>query len=182
MAVAAVATPSSATSFSKAKRPPINQLLPEEEAVPADLSNVKASSLRVIKSQRRLDLLDSDGQIIRSYKVSLGRAPKGAKVREGDNRTPEGRYYIDSRNENSDYYRSLRISYPSKADIDRARKLGVNAGGGIFIHGKPNGKSPLWSRRAQRQDWTKGCIAVSDEEIREIWSLVRDGTPITIEP
>lgn len=174
--------PADAASFSKAKRPPINQLLPDEEAVPHDLSNVKAASLRVLKSQRRLDLLDDKGQIIRSYKVSLGRSPQGHKIREGDNRTPEGRYVIDSRNENSEYHRSLRISYPSKEDVERARRMGVNAGGGIFIHGKPNDKSPLWSRRAQRQDWTKGCIAVSDEEIREIWNLVRDGTPIVIEP
>jgi murein L,D-transpeptidase YafK len=128
-------------------------------------------------------VLDNKGNIIRSYKVSLGRAPVGPKVKEGDGRTPEGVYSIDMRNDKSSYHRSLRISYPSKADIERARREGVTRpGGGIFIHGKPNNKSPLWWRRAQKQDWTNGCIAVSDEEIREIWNLVRNGTPIVIKP
>lgn len=165
-------------------RPAMNQLLPDEDAAPTvtDLTHVKASSIRVIKSEHRLDLLDAKGLTIRSYRVSLGYNGDGPKVREGDGRTPEGRYYIDNRNEHSSYHRSLHISYPNPADVARARTVGARTGGSIFIHGKPNDKTPLWWRRAQNQDWTNGCIAVSDEEINEIWNLVQDGTPINIEP
>jgi murein L,D-transpeptidase YafK len=160
----------------------INQLLPEEEAAPADLTRVKAASVQVLKSERRLDLLDHQGRTIRSYKVSLGFDPNGPKVKEGDGRTPEGRYYIDKRNEKSKFFRSLHISYPNPADVQRARSMGARTGGAIFIHGKPNNRSGLWSRRAQREDWTNGCIAVSDDEMKEIWNVVQDGTPIIIKP
>ena len=136
----------------------------------------------MIKSERRLDLLDSEGRTIRSYRVSLGFEPNGPKTHEGDGRTPEGLYYIDNRNEKSSYHLSLHISYPNANDIARARRYGLKTGGSIMIHGKPNDKSPLWFRRAQNADWTNGCIAVSDAEINEIWKLVPDGTPILIKP
>jgi murein L,D-transpeptidase YafK len=163
--------------------PPTNQLLPDEDAAPTypDLSHVKASSIRVLKSEHRMDLLDGKGRTIRSYRVSLGYTP-GAKVKEGDGRTPEGRYYIDNRNQKSAYYRSLHISYPNNQDVSRAHRIGARAGGSIFIHGKPNDKSWIWWRRAQNEDWTNGCIAVSDDEINEIWNLVENGTPIDIVP
>lgn len=160
----------------------INQLLPEEDAAPADLSHIKASSIQVIKSEHRMDLLDSKGRTIRSYKVALGFSPEGPKIKEGDGRTPEGRYYIDKRNERSNYFRSLHISYPNPSDVQRARRIGARTGGSIFIHGKPNDKSWIWWRRAQKQDWTNGCIAVSDDEMKEIWNVVQDGTPIIIKP
>lgn len=164
--------------------PQMNQLLPDEDAAPTvtDLSHVKAAMVRVIKSEHRLDLLDSKGRTIRSYRVSLGYNPAGPKTKEGDGRTPEGRYYIDHRNERSAYHRSLHISYPNPEDVARARQAGLRTGGSIFIHGKPNDKTGVWWRRAQNQDWTNGCIAVSDDEINEIWNLVQNGTPIDIVP
>jgi murein L,D-transpeptidase YafK len=179
------AAPAHANTTLAANQPPhFNQLLPDEDAAPtySDLSHVKASSIRVIKSERRLDLLDDKGRTIRSYRVSLGFSPMGAKTHEGDGRTPEGRYTIDRRNERSKYYRSLHISYPNSSDLARAHRSGTKTGGAIFIHGKPNDKSGLWFRRAQNQDWTNGCIAVSDDEINEIWNLVQNGTPIDILP
>lgn len=187
--VMAVTGPCHAATTLAANQPPsfhpsFNQLSPDEDAAPTapDLSHLKASSIRVIKSEHRLDLLDAQGHTIRSYKVSLGYVPTGPKVREGDGRTPEGRYFIDNRNEHSSYHRSLHISYPNPGDVARARSIGARTGGSIFIHGKPNDKTPLWWRRAQSQDWTNGCIAVSDDEINEIWNLVQNGTPIDIVP
>jgi murein L,D-transpeptidase YafK len=107
--------------------------------------------------------------------VHLGFAPEGHKTRSGDGRTPEGRYVIDRRNARSDFHLSLGISYPNALDRARARSMGVDPGTNIFIHGGP--------RRAEdrrKPDWTAGCIAVSDREIEEIWSMVPTGIPITI--
>lgn len=163
-------------------RPPVNQLLPEEEAAPVNLAGVTASSIRVLKGLRRMDMLDENGNTIRSYKISLGKNPVGRKEKEGDERTPEGLYYIDGRNPKSDYHLSLKISYPQPTDLTRAKQKGVRPGGSIFIHGKPNGKSWMWWKYAQKYDWTNGCIAVSNEEIEEIWRLIADGTPIEIKP
>lgn len=158
------------------------ELHADEAAVPASLRDVKAGMIMVYKSERRMDILDRDGNPIRTYKISLGKDPVGDKVKEGDNRTPEGKYIIDTRNENSQYHKSLRISYPNPADKWRAKKNGVNPGGGIFIHGLPNGKG--WQRWKYNKDndWTNGCIGVYNFEIREIWDMVPDGTPIIIKP
>jgi lipoprotein-anchoring transpeptidase ErfK/SrfK len=158
------------------------QLLPDELDLPADLSQARAAQVMVYKSERRMDILDSRGRAIRSYQVSLGKTPVGSKERQGDNKTPEGRYTIDWRNPQSAYHLSLRISYPSKADKWRANKQGVNPGGDIFIHGAPNGQGWKKWKYNKSRDWTNGCIAVSDTEIREIWNLVPDGTPIIIKP
>lgn len=140
----------------------------------------QADLIRVDKSDRRLELLRY-GTVIRSYRVSLGDAPEGHKLAEGDERTPEGRYRIDWRNPNSVAHLSLHISYPNAEDRARADRLGVDPGGDIMIHGLLNGwgfLGPLhWLR-----DWTDGCIAVTDSEMREIWALVPDGTPIEITP
>lgn len=128
----------------------------------------------VHKSLREMLLLSGES-IVRSYRVALGREPVGRKEREGDCRTPEGRYTIDRRNPNSNYHLALHISYPNAADLDRARSLGVDPGGDIMIHGlKPGVDHPA--------DWTVGCIAVTDSEIEELWRLVPDGTPVDILP
>lgn len=161
---------------------PDSRLLPEEEALPFDLRNLKAAKVVVYKGERRMDLLDKGGWPIRTYRISLGKTPVGDKVQEGDNKTPEGNYTIDARNINSEYYLSLRISYPNKADKWRAKKLGVKPGGDIFIHGMPNKKSWQTWKYNKNNDWTNGCIAVYDDEIEEIWHLVEDGTPILIKP
>jgi murein L,D-transpeptidase YafK len=131
------------------------------------------------KSAHRLTLLFK-GQPVRTYQVALGRA-SGPKERQGDNRTPEGVYQIDSRNAHSSFHRALHVSYPNAADQSRARAMGVEPGGDIMIHGIHNGLGWLGPLH-RRIDWTKGCIAVTDSEIEEIWSLVGDGTPVEIRP
>jgi murein L,D-transpeptidase YafK len=123
----------------------------------------------------------SAGKVIKSYKIALGRNPVGPKERQGDFRTPEGVYVINSRNAKSQYHRSLHISYPNAADREKARKLHVSPGGDVMIHGLPNGYGYLGAAH-RRWDWTYGCIAVTNEEIDEIWSLVPNGTPIEILP
>lgn len=134
----------------------------------------------VIKKNRLLMLL-KDGEIFKTYRVSLGKQPSGHKIMAGDQRTPEGKYILDSRNPRSKYYLSIHISYPNESDIINARKLGVSPGGGIMIHGLSQGQRA--GREAQVfSDWTNGCIAVSNTEMEEIWRLVQDGTPIEIKP
>lgn len=134
----------------------------------------------VEKGNRRLMLL-SGGVVQRTWPIALGWEPTGHKAQEGDGRTPEGWYVIDFRNPDSDYYRSLRISYPNSTDAASAAARGVSPGGQIFIHGQPTTmKSYLRAKRMQ--DWTAGCIAVSNDAMDEIWRLVDLGTPIEIFP
>ena len=140
----------------------------------------QADKVLIQKSARQLTLL-RNGRALRVYHVSLGSNPKGAKDRAGDGRTPEGLYKIDSRNAYSKYHRSLHVSYPSAADRLRARRLHVSPGGEIMIHGTPNRWRGLPFVFAHT-DWTKGCIAVSDAEIEEIWKLVPNGTVVEIRP
>lgn len=136
--------------------------------------------VRVDKSERVLELL-SAGAVVRRYPIALGGHPLGHKHREGDERTPEGRYVLDWRNPNSGYYRSIHISYPNAVDRAVAAAAGVDPGGMIMIHGQPNGYG-WWSWLLQRFDWTNGCIAVTDEDMAEIWAMARNGTPIEIVP
>ncbi len=132
------------------------------------------------KKARRLMLL-SNGEVLKTYKIALGGNPVGPKEREGDDKTPEGIYCIDSRNNDSQYHRALHISYPNEKDRKRAQELGVPPGGDIMIHGLKNGFS--WVGTAQSEvDWTKGCIAVTDEEIDEIDKLTPNGTIVEIRP
>lgn len=143
-------------------------------------TGLQADEIRVRKSAREMDLL-RDGKVIRSYMIALGGDPAGGhKAREGDQRTPEGRYRIDWRNPNSIAHLSLHISYPNAEDSARAAAEGVPPGGNIMIHGIANGWGFLGSLHRLR-DWTDGCIAVTNAEMQEIWSLVPDGTPIVIE-
>jgi murein L,D-transpeptidase YafK len=145
-------------------------------AIPAQ----KADSILILKKDHKLELL-AKGKVIRTYDVALGRGGLAPKEREGDGRTPEGHYVIDSRNEASAYHRALHVSYPNAEDRLRAAKLGVSPGGAIMIHGLPNGVR--WIGPAHRlYDWTLGCIAVTDSEIDEIWELVPVGTPVEIRP
>lgn len=146
----------------------------------ASLDMGRAEKVLVEKGARRLVLL-AGGKAIRIYPVALGRNPVGHKVRRGDGRTPEGTYVIDFRKEDSRFHRALRISYPSPADRARASALGVSPGGDIMIHGLPAGYGDVGGFH-RATDWTKGCIAVTNEEIEEIWSLVPDGTPVEIRP
>ncbi|WP_460176150.1 L,D-transpeptidase family protein [Thermodesulfovibrio hydrogeniphilus] len=134
----------------------------------------------VIKSKRVMFLM-KEGKILKAYRVALGKNPVGAKYAQGDGKTPEGRYYIVGRNPNSNFYKSLKISYPNERDIEKAIRLGVNPGGGIMIHGLSKNVEYLGKYHIL-DDWTEGCIAVTNEEMDEIWMLVAEGTPIEILP
>jgi outer membrane protein assembly factor BamD (BamD/ComL family) len=139
-----------------------------------------ADKVLIEKKQRRLTLL-SKGEVIKTYKIALGGNPVGPKERQDDNKTPEGTYIIDARNSNSGYHLSLHISYPNEKDTMRAKELGVSPGGDIMIHGIKNGLSWVGASHAG-VDWTKGCIAVTDEEMEEIYKLVPNGTIVEIRP
>ncbi|WP_186400748.1 murein L,D-transpeptidase family protein [Stappia sp. P2PMeth1] len=145
------------------------------------VENVSVETVLVEKAERRLHLVDAAGTVLKSYTIALGRDPIGPKQREGDGRTPEGRYTIDWRNPNSAYHLSLHISYPDAADRRRAAERGEDPGGMIMIHGLRNGLGWLGALH-HYADWTDGCIAVTNEEIEEIWRLVPNGTPIEIRP
>ena len=119
--------------------------------------------------------------VLKTYKIALGTEPVGPKTQQGDHRTPEGSYILDFRNTHSQFYKSIHITYPNPADRAQARKRGVSPGGSIMIHGLPNGWGRIGKMHLQR-DWTDGCIAVTNEEMDEIWRLVPDGTPIEIKP
>jgi murein L,D-transpeptidase YafK len=139
-----------------------------------------ADRVVVYKRARRLALL-SQGKELRSYKVALGGEPVGPKTRQGDHRTPEGLYVLDSRNQNSHFYKAFHISYPNAQDIAAAKKLGVSPGGDIMLHGLS--KEYAWVGKAHTlHDWTDGCVAVTNDEMDEIWKLVPVGTPIEIKP
>jgi tetratricopeptide (TPR) repeat protein len=139
-----------------------------------------ADKVLIEKKERRLTLL-SKGGVIKTYKIALGGDPVGPKERQGDNKTPEGTYIIDGRNSNSEYHLSLQISYPNEIDKKRAKELGVSPGGNIMIHGIKNGLGWVGASHAE-VDWTKGCIAVTDKEMEEIYKLVPNGTIVEIRP
>jgi len=140
----------------------------------------KADSILILKKDHVMELL-SGGKVIRTYKVALGQGGLAPKEREGDGRTPEGHYVIDAKYEHSAYHKALHVSYPNAEDRKRAAGLGVLPGGAIMIHGLPNGKG--WLGASHRHyDWTLGCIAVTDQEIDEVWRLVPAGTPVEIRP
>ena len=141
---------------------------------------LRADHVMVRKKERKLELL-SRGRVIRSYKVALGGDPIGPKTRQGDHKTPEGSYVLDSRYSQSQFYKSIHISYPSARDRELARQNGYSAGGDVYVHGLPNGYRAVGAAHRLR-DWTDGCIAVTDEEIDQIWKAVPDGTPIEIKP
>jgi murein L,D-transpeptidase YafK len=141
---------------------------------------IQADRVLVMKKDRTLTLL-AKGQVLKTYKVALGGTPVGPKTRQGDHKTPEGIYILDRRNAASQFHRALHISYPNAQDRAQARKQNLSPGGEVFVHGLPNGYG--WTGKGHRmKDWTDGCIAVTDEEIEEIWRRVPDGTPIEIRP
>lgn len=140
----------------------------------------KADRIVIVKSTRTMTLL-SNGRVLKIYKVALSARSIGGKERVGDDKTPEGLYTVDWKNAQSKFHLALHVSYPNAADRERAKKLGVNPGGEIEIHGLGTGFG--WLGTLHRQtDWTAGCIAVTNEEIDEIWKLVAVGIPIEIKP
>lgn len=139
-----------------------------------------ADKVLIDKSDRKLHLIDN-GEILRSFDIALGMVPVGDKEQEGDFRTPEGNYVLDLRNPDSDYFLSIRVSYPDPADRRIASEKGVDPGGAIMIHGQPN--EPTRSETYYRtQDWTNGCIAVSNSDMIDIWLMTDENTPIEIRP
>lgn len=139
-----------------------------------------ADKVLVEKSKRKLYLL-KNGVPFRTFDIALGPAPEGHKAMEGDQRTPEGIYMLDARNPNSDFFLSIHISYPNRRDRAHARQNGVDPGGAIMIHGQPN--VPTYSTAYyQREDWTNGCIAVSNSDMIDIWLMTRENVPIEIIP
>ncbi len=137
----------------------------------------EVTRILLYKGRRRLYLMHH-GEVLESYRIRLGFAPLGHKRVEGDGRTPEGEYLIDRKNPNSSFHLSVGISYPNRNDVAAARALGRSPGGDIFIHGAPR----PGSRANGDEDWTAGCIAVTNREIEEIFAMVNLGTPITIYP
>ncbi len=139
-----------------------------------------ADFVLVDKSDRELHLMQ-DGEVFRTFRIALGIRPNGHKQREGDFRTPEGRYWLDRRNPDSEFFLSIRVSYPNASDRARASERGVNPGGQIMIHGQPNvpTKSEAYYRT---QDWTNGCIAVSNSDMIDIWLMTGERTAIEIRP
>ena len=143
-------------------------------------SGRQADTVEVFKAARRLEHKRA-GSVLKTYRVALGFAPERHKEREGDGRTPEGAYTIDARNPRSAFHLSLRVSYPDDKDRAHAAALGVPPGGDIYIHGLPNGPRKLQVGHPGT-DWTTGCVAVTDAEMREIWSLVPTGARVMIHP
>lgn len=148
-------------------------------AQPAQPSQ-KADSVLILKKDHLLELFVGN-KVIRTYKVALGSGGLAPKEQEGDGRTPEGHYIIDARNATSAYHRALHISYPNAEDREHAARLGLSPGGAVMIHGLPNGKGFIGPAH-RLYDWTLGCVAVTDDEIDEIWNMVPVGTPVEIRP
>ncbi len=139
-----------------------------------------ADRVIVDKSDRELTLWAGE-ELLGRFPVRLGQQPQGHKEEEGDSRTPEGRYFLDARNPNSEFFLSIHVSYPNSQDRRRAQERGVSPGGQIMIHGQPN--EPKYSPRFYAtEDWTDGCIAVSNAAMIDIWLLTRDNTPVDIVP
>ena len=140
----------------------------------------EADQVVVEKAARKLHLM-RNGKAFRTFEIALGIQPDGDKEREGDFRTPEGRYLLDVRNPNSEFFLSIHVSYPNRQDRREAKKGGVDPGGSIMIHGQPN--EPKKSEAFYRsQDWTNGCIAVSNSDMIDIWLMTGKNTPIDIRP
>lgn len=136
--------------------------------------------LLVHKQERRLEVI-RDGQVIRSYRIALGRQPVGHKQRAGDNRTPEGIYHINWRHRSPNYNLSLHLDYPNLRDRAEAWKRGLDPGGMIMIHGTPiDEEYPEWFFKGL--DWTNGCIALDNADMQELWDLIADGTRVEIKP
>ena len=141
---------------------------------------MRVDRIVIEKSKRTLTLM-SDSKALKTYIVALGGQPAGAKDRQGDHKTPEGTYSVDAKNPNSQFHKALHISYPSQADRANARKLRVSPGGDVEIHGL--GAKWGWIGAKHRlTDWTDGCVAVTNEEIDEIYPLISVGTTVEIRP
>jgi len=148
-------------------------------SLPASVAE-KADMVRVFKSRHQLELM-KNGEVTARYHVVFGASPQGHKTRQGDERTPEGRYILDYKKKNSDFYRAIHISYPNANDREAAKARGEDPGGAIMIHGQPNGYG-WFSFLLQRFNWTDGCIALTNSDMDKVWAAVDPGIPIHIHP
>ncbi|HEB91677.1 MAG TPA: hypothetical protein ENI85_19025 [Deltaproteobacteria bacterium] len=171
--VSGIGSPARADPDEKRPEFVLDEPLPPHAEPPVD-------RILVLKAERRLILL-AGMESVADYGIALGSAPVGLKRMRGDGRTPEGLYRIDARKRDSDFHRALHISYPNAEDLRRARKSGVDPGGSIMIHGLPNGLGLIGSGH-RMVDWTDGCIAVTNEEMDEIWDRVEEGVLVEIRP
>lgn len=163
--------------------PLFNSLIkkPQQTPVPKRTIGPHQADRIVVHKAKREMLLMRNGKVIRKYWVSLGFGPVGHKKQEGDGKTPEGVYTIDKRKARSQFYKALHINYPNEKDKAQAKARGVSAGGELYIHGL--GRTVAWMGAAHvLTDWTAGCIALTNREMDEVWTLVPDGTPIDIRP
>ena len=152
---------------------------PHRSSQPARAS-APVEKILVLKSARQLQLI-SNGKPIRTYRISLGKQPKGPKTREGDKRTPEGLYWVDWRKKSEKFNLAMHISYPNISDAAQARREGVSPGSMIMIHGTPDTEENP-ENLFHTLDWTDGCIAMKNYEMREVWTLTKDGTMVEIRP
>jgi len=160
----------------------VTSLLPADPArANWSLDEQTKADLVVVYKRERVLQLKRAGEVLRTFPIALGREPNGPKLQEGDGRTPEGVYTLDWRNPTSQFHRSIHVSYPRPGDAEHALRWGVSPGGQIMLHGLPNGVAAERVGHPTR-DWTEGCIALTNEEIEEIWALVEDGTTIIIYP
>jgi murein L,D-transpeptidase YafK len=151
-------------------------LIPEKKLP----NNVTVDKIMVYKSKRQL-LVFTENVLLKTYTISLGENSIGGKEFEGDKKTPEGKYYINGKNLHSGYHKSIGVSYPNSMDVSNAKKNGKSPGGDIKIHGIKNGVGAI-GKFHRWFDWTKGCIALTNDEIDELYYLVKIGTPIEIYP
>ncbi len=153
----------------------------KEMASANDIDEGERVDMIIVYKSKRIMHLYRDGNVIDKLPVSLGKNPKGDKVKQGDNRTPEGQYWIRRKLCSQKYYRSLCISYPNPNDIQQARSRGVNPGGDITVHAQPtwnaNGNG---NKHTLSKNWTEGCVAVTNKEMEKLWYAVREGVPIII--
>lgn len=157
-----------------------NQVLKPARSTQPISADQKIEKILVLKSARKLQLI-SDGKPIKSYRISLGKQPKGPKLQEGDKRTPEGLYWVDWRKKSDKFNLAMHINYPNISDAAKARREGMNPGSMIMIHGTPDSEDNP-EELFHTLDWTDGCIAMKNYEMREVWNLVKDGTLVEIRP
>ena len=165
-------------NFKLIMEPVETKVFGESKSGPA---NVYVDYVLVRKKERILYLYSGDDPV-KAYPIALGKQPEGHKQQEGDSRTPEGIYTLDWRNPDSRFFRSIHVSYPNNNQITSAREAGIDPGGEIMIHGQPTDWSERIKLTFKHKDWTEGCIALENQDMIEVWNLVRDGTPIKIEP
>ncbi|OUR96500.1 hypothetical protein A9Q84_09125 [Halobacteriovorax marinus] len=160
-------------------------------------SLAQVTRINIHKGRRTLELVDHKRRVIKTFDIMLGRSPLGTKIKRGDNKTPEGIYKVDWRNSKSKYRLSLHINYPNKLDLKRSRALGVDPGDNIFIHGMPThlgtisdifnslgieSGTDMVNYALSFMDWTRGCIALSNSDIEEVWKLTPNGAQVVIYP